>query len=55
MHICFVFLKIKVLYISVLQAYWKPNHCYYRLEQQVLRADLTNEYVVIVFCIGFSF
>lgn len=47
----FVCLNIKVLYISVQRASWKPNDsCYIRIEQQVIRADLTNEFVSIVFC-----
>lgn len=36
---------------SVQRASWKPNRsCYIRIEQQVIRADLTNEFVGIVFC-----
>lgn len=51
MHMSFVCLKIKVLHISVQRASWKPNHsCSIRIEQQVVRADLTNEFVGIVFC-----
>lgn len=54
---CFVCLKIKVLYISVQRTYWKPNHSCYRLEQQVIRTDFTNEFVGIVlyFVLDFSF
>lgn len=51
MRMCFVCLKIKVLYISVQRASWKPNQSgYTRIEQQVIRADLTNEFVGVVFC-----